>query len=164
MKKALITGINGQDGSYLTELLLEKGYEVHGILRPASIFTTDRIDHLFHDEHIHDKTLFLYWGDLTDSSNLNRIVEKVEPDEIYNLGAQSHVKVSFEIPEYTADVDALGRCVCLTPSKSYNYRQDSIRPPPANSSVRPRRSPKTSRRPSIPEVRMEPPKPMRIGS
>jgi GDPmannose 4,6-dehydratase len=108
MKKALITGINGQDGSYLTELLLEKGYEVHGILRPASIFTTDRIDHLFDDEKIHDRTLFLYWGDLTDSSNLNRILEKVGPDEIYNLGAQSHVKVSFEIPEYTADVDALG--------------------------------------------------------
>ena len=108
MKKALITGINGQDGSYLTEFLLGKGYEVHGILRPASIFTTERIDHLYYDEEINDKTMFLYWGDMTDSSNLNRILEKVQPDEIYNLAAQSHVKVSFDIPEYTAEVDAIG--------------------------------------------------------
>jgi GDPmannose 4,6-dehydratase len=108
MKKALITGINGQDGSYLTELLLEKGYEVYGIMRPASVFTSERIDHLFNDPEILNKKLFLYWGDLTDSSNLNRILEKVLPDEIYNLAAQSHVKVSFDIPEYTAEVDALG--------------------------------------------------------
>lgn len=108
MNKALITGIAGQDGSYLTEFLLEKGYEVHGVLRPASVFTTHRIDHLFADEHIHGKRLFFYWGDLTDSSNMNRILEKVGPDEIYNLAAQSHVKVSFEMPEYTAEVDALG--------------------------------------------------------
>ena len=108
MKKALITGISGQDGSYLTELLLKKGYEVTGVLRPASVFTTDRIDHIFNDKNIHDKTLFLSWGDLTDSSNLNRILEKIQPDEIYNLAAQSHVKVSFEIPEYTAEVDAVG--------------------------------------------------------
>ena len=108
MKKALITGITGQDGSYLTELLLSKGYEIHGILRPASIFTTDRIDHLYNDPEIKDKTLFLHWGDMTDSSNLNRILDKVQPDEIYNLAAQSHVKVSFDIPEYTAQVDAVG--------------------------------------------------------
>ena len=107
-KKALITGITGQDGSYLTEFLLEKGYEVHGIMRPASTFTTERIIHLFNDKEIMDKKLFLYWGDLTDSSNLNRILEKVQPNEIYNLGAQSHVKVSFDIPEYTAEVDAIG--------------------------------------------------------
>ncbi len=108
MKKALITGITGQDGSYLTELLLDKGYEVHGILRPASIFTTDRIDHLYNNPQIKDKKLFLHWGDMTDSSNLNRILDKVQPDEIYNLAAQSHVKVSFDIPEYTAEVDAVG--------------------------------------------------------
>lgn len=108
MKKALITGITGQDGSYLTELLLSKGYEIHGILRPASIFTTDRIDHLYNDPEIKDKKLFLHWGDMTDSSNLNRILDKVQPDEIYNLAAQSHVKVSFDIPEYTAQVDAVG--------------------------------------------------------
>ena len=108
MKKALITGITGQDGSYLAEFLLKKGYEVHGILRRASLFTTGRIDHLYNDREINDKKMFLYWGDLTDSSNLNRILEKVQPDEIYNLAAQSHVKVSFDVPEYTADVDGLG--------------------------------------------------------
>jgi GDPmannose 4,6-dehydratase len=108
MKKALITGITGQDGSYLTELLLSKGYEVHGIIRRASSFNTDRIDHLYQDRHESHVKLFLHYGDLTDSSNLNRIIEKVNPAEIYNLGAQSHVQVSFEVPEYTADVDALG--------------------------------------------------------
>ena len=107
-KKALITGITGQDGSYLAELLLGKGYEVHGIIRRASVFTTERISHLHHDADVFDKRLFLYWGDLTDSSNVNRIIEEVGPDEIYNLAAQSHVKVSFEVPEYTAQVDALG--------------------------------------------------------
>jgi len=107
-KIALITGISGQDGSYLAESLLKKGYEVHGITRPASVFTTDRIDHLLNNPEINDKLFFTYWGDLTDSSNLNRILEKVRPDEIYNLAAQSHVGVSFEMPEYTAEVDALG--------------------------------------------------------
>ena len=104
----MITGITGQDGSYLTELLLDKGYEVHGIVRRASSFNTDRIDHLYQDRHEQDVRLFLHYGDLTDSSNLNRIIEKIHPDEIYNLGAQSHVQVSFEVPEYTADVDAMG--------------------------------------------------------
>ncbi|MCK4894162.1 MAG: GDP-mannose 4,6-dehydratase, partial [Calditrichia bacterium] len=108
MKKALITGITGQDGSYLTELLLEKNYEVHGIIRRASSFNTGRIDHLYNNPEIRDKKMFLYHGDLTDSSNLNRLLEKVQPDEIYNLAAQSHVKVSFEVPEYTAEVDAIG--------------------------------------------------------
>lgn len=107
-KKALITGITGQDGSYLAEFLLEKGYEVHGMIRRSSSFNTGRIDHLFNDPEILNHKLFLYYGDLTDSSNLNRLLEKIQPDEIYNLGAQSHVKVSFEIPEYTAEVDAMG--------------------------------------------------------
>jgi len=107
-KIALISGITGQDGSYLTELLLEKGYVVHGIIRRSSSFNTFRIDHLYRDEGILNKQLFLHYGDLTDSSNLNRIIEKTCPDEIYNLGAQSHVQVSFEVPEYTAEVDGIG--------------------------------------------------------
>lgn len=108
MKKALITGITGQDGSYLAELLLEKGYEVHGIIRRASSFNTGRIDHIFQDPHDTGKKLFLHYGDLTDSTNLIRIIKDVQPDEIYNLAAQSHVKVSFEVPEYTGNSDALG--------------------------------------------------------
>ena len=108
MKRALITGITGQDGSYLTELLLEKGYEVHGIIRRASSFNTGRIDHLYRDPHLDGVRLFLHYGDLTDSSNLSRLIEKIQPSEIYNLGAQSHVQVSFEIPEYTAETDAIG--------------------------------------------------------
>ena len=108
MKKALITGITGQDGSYLTELLLEKGYEVHGIIRRSSSFNTERIDHLYSDPHINDVKMFLHYGDLSDSSNLSRILEKIQPDEIYNLAAQSHVRVSFDMPEYTADVTGLG--------------------------------------------------------
>jgi GDPmannose 4,6-dehydratase len=108
MKKALITGITGQDGSYLAELLLDKGYEVHGIIRRASQFNTQRIDHLYKDQHEKNVKLFLHYGDLTDSSNLNRVLEKTQPSEIYNLAAQSHVKVSFEVPEYTAEVAAIG--------------------------------------------------------
>ena len=106
-KKALITGITGQDGSYLAELLLDKWYEVHGIIRRASSFNTKRIDHIYQDPHNKDVRCFLHYGDLTDSSNLNRLIEKIVPDEIYNLGAQSHVQVSFEVPEYTAETDAL---------------------------------------------------------
>lgn len=106
--KALITGVTGQDGSYLAELLLEKGYEVHGIKRRASSFNTQRIDHIFQDPHEPNPKLKLHYGDLSDSSNLTRILQEVQPDEVYNLGAQSHVAVSFESPEYTADVDALG--------------------------------------------------------
>ena len=102
-KKALITGITGQDGSYLAEFLLHKGYEVHGIIRRASTFNTKRIDHLYRDPHNKNIKMFLHYGDMTDSSNLNRILEKVQPDEIYNLAAQSHVKVSFEVPEYTSE-------------------------------------------------------------
>jgi len=107
-KKALVTGITGQDGSYLAEFLLEKGYEVHGIKRRASLFNTDRVDHIYQDPHEANQRFFLHYGDLTDSSNLTRIIQEVRPDEIYNLGAQSHVAVSFETPEYTADVDGLG--------------------------------------------------------
>ena len=108
MKKALITGITGQDGSYLAEFLLEKGYEVHGIKRRASLFNTQRVDHIYEDPHVENSRFRLHYGDLTDSSNLTRILREVQPDEVYNLGAQSHVAVSFEAPEYTADVDAIG--------------------------------------------------------
>ena len=108
MTNALIFGITGQDGSYLAELLLEKGYVVHGLLRRASTFNTQRLDHLSHDTHRTDNRLVLHYSDLTDTSNLLRIIKETQPDEIYNLGAQSHVAVSFESPEYTADVDAIG--------------------------------------------------------
>lgn len=108
MKKALITGITGQDGSYLAEFLLQKGYEVHGIKRRASLFNTQRVDHIYEDPHVDNARFRLHYGDLTDTSNLTRILREVEPDEVYNLGAQSHVAVSFEAPEYTADVDGMG--------------------------------------------------------
>lgn len=108
MKKALITGITGQDGAYLAEFLLNRGYEVHGIKRRASLFNTDRIDHLYQDPCVKNRTFILHYGDLTDSTNLIRILQQVQPDEVYNLAAQSHVAVSFESPEYTADTDALG--------------------------------------------------------
>ena len=107
-KSALITGVTGQDGSYLAEFLLEKGYEVHGIKRRASSFNTQRVDHIYEDPHVEHQRFVLHYGDLTDSSNLTRILQQVRPDEVYNLGAQSHVAVSFEAPEYTADVDAIG--------------------------------------------------------
>ncbi|MGG5835836.1 GDP-mannose 4,6-dehydratase [Huaxiibacter chinensis] len=108
MKRALITGVTGQDGSYLAEFLLEKGYEVHGIKRRSSSFNTERVDHLYQDQHEENPKFILHYGDLTDTSNLVRLIQKIKPDEVYNLGAQSHVAVSFESPEYTADVDALG--------------------------------------------------------
>jgi GDPmannose 4,6-dehydratase len=108
MKKALITGITGQDGAYLAELLLKKGYEVHGIKRRSSLFNTDRIDHLYQDPHVDNRNFVMHFGDLSDSTNLIRIIQQVQPDEIYNLGAMSHVKVSFDTPEYTANVDAVG--------------------------------------------------------
>jgi GDPmannose 4,6-dehydratase len=108
MKKALITGVTGQDGAYLSEFLLRKGYEVHGIKRRASLFNTDRIEHIYEDPHINNRHFVLHYGDLTDSTNLIRIIQEVQPDEIYNLGAMSHVQVSFEMPEYSADADAIG--------------------------------------------------------
>ena len=108
MKKALITGITGQDGSYLAEFLLAKGYEVHGIKRRSSLINTERVDHLYEDPHVPDRRFFLHYGDMTDANSLIRVVDRVQPDEIYNLAAQSHVAVSFEQPEYTANADALG--------------------------------------------------------
>jgi len=108
MKKALITGVTGQDGAYLSEFLLEKGYEVHGIKRRASLLNTERVDHLYQDPHIDNQNFILHYGDLTDSTNLIRLIQEIKPDEIYNLAAMSHVKVSFEMPEYTANTDALG--------------------------------------------------------
>ncbi len=123
MKKALITGITGQDGSYLTEILLEKGYEVHGIIRRSSSFNTGRINHLYNDPEVLGKRLFLHYGDLIDTSSLNRLLEKIAPDEIYNLAAQSHVKVSFEIPDYTAQVDGLGTLRFLDAIRETGMRQ-----------------------------------------
>lgn len=123
MKKALITGITGQDGSYLAEILLEKGYEVHGIMRRSSSFNTARIDHLYNDPEILNRHLFLHYGDLIDPSSLNRLLEKIEPHEIYNLAAQSHVKVSFDIPDYTAQVDALGTLRFLDAIRETGLRQ-----------------------------------------
>jgi len=108
MKTALISGVTGQDGAYLSEFLLKKRYTVHGIKRRSSSFNTERVDHLYQDPHEKNKKFFLHYGDLTDTSNLVRIIQEVQPDEIYNLGAQSHVQVSFEVPEYTADTDGIG--------------------------------------------------------
>jgi len=119
MKKALITGITGQDGSYLTELLLEKGYEVHGIIRRASTFNTSRIDHLYKDPHINGVRMFLHYGDLSDAETVRKLIWKIEPDEIYNLGAQSHVRVSFDIPEYTANITAVGALRILEAIRDY---------------------------------------------
>ena len=118
-KKALITGVTGQDGSYLTELLLNKNYEVHGVYRRSSVITSQRIDHII-EKREYKNMFFGYYGDLTDSSSLNRLIEKVQPDEVYNLGAQSHVKISFEVPEYTAEVDAIGTLRILDAIKSIN--------------------------------------------
>jgi len=121
-KTALITGITGQDGSYLAELLLDKGYEVHGIIRRHSVISTTRIDNLFENPAIGDKSLFLHYGDLTDSSNLNRLIEKIKPDEIYNLAAQSHVAVSFEVPEYTAEATGVGTIRLLDAIRESGHR------------------------------------------
>jgi GDPmannose 4,6-dehydratase len=124
MKKALITGITGQDGSYLAELLLDKGYEVHGIIRRSSVFNTGRIDHLYQDPHERNLRIFLHYGDLTDSTSLRGILEKTQPDELYNLGAQSHVKVSFEMPEYTADTVSMGALRLLEAVRDYERTHD----------------------------------------
>ncbi|KAM3115838.1 GDP-mannose 4,6-dehydratase [Phormidesmis sp. 146-33] len=121
-KRALLTGITGQDGSYLSELLLEKGYEVHGIIRRTSTFNTDRIDHIYEDPHVEDARLFLHYGDLADGTTLRRILEEVQPVEIYNLGAQSHVRVSFDSPEYTADVVGMGVLRILEAIRDYQQR------------------------------------------
>lgn len=123
MKKALITGVTGQDGSYLAEFLLKMGYEVHGIKRRSSSFNTPRIDHIYQDPHMDEKNFILHYGDLTDTSNLTRIIQEIQPDEIYNLAAQSHVAVSFEMPEYTADVDALGALRILESIRILNLQE-----------------------------------------
>ena len=123
MKKALITGITGQDGAYLARFLLKKGYEVHGIIRRSSSFNTGRIDDIYQDPHIYNRTLFLHYGDLSDSSTLNKLLRKVMPDEVYNLGAQSHVKVSFDLPEYTSNITFMGTTRLLEGIK--NIKQDS---------------------------------------
>ena len=141
-KTALITGITGQDGSYLTELLLEKGYKVHGIKRRSSSFNTERIDHLYLDPHLDKSCFTLHYGDLTDSSNLTRLISEIQPDEIYNLAAQSHVAVSFESPEYTADVNALGTLRLLEAIRflGLEKRAGSTRQVPVNSTGSFRRS------------------------
>jgi len=126
MKKALITGVTGQDGAYLAELLLGKGYEVHGIKRRTSLFNTDRIDHLYQDPHEKDRRFVLHHGDMTDSSSLIRIIQQVQPDEIYNLAAQSHVAVSFEEPEYTANSDALGALRVLEAIRILGLRKKPV--------------------------------------
>tara|TARA_R110001606_G_scaffold201897_1_gene349901 strand:+ start:1011 stop:1340 length:330 start_codon:yes stop_codon:yes gene_type:complete len=108
MKVALITGVTGQDGAYLSEFLLKKGYQVHGLKRRASLFNTDRIDHLYQDPHVEHRNFVLHYGDMTDSTNLIRLIQEIQPDEIYNLAAMSHVQVSFEVPEYTGNADGLG--------------------------------------------------------
>jgi len=126
VKKALITGITGQDGSYLAELLLEKGYEVHGIIRRASSFNTTRIDHIYQDPHTPGCRLFLHYGDLSDASSLNYLLKKLRPDEIYNLGAQSHVKVSFDVPEYTGEVTGLGACRLLEAVRELDLKDTRI--------------------------------------
>ncbi len=151
MKKALITGITGQDGSYLTEILLDKGYEVHGMLRRSSSFNTGRIDHLYNDPEIYNKKLFLHYGDLVDTSSIHRMLEKIEPDEIYNLAAQSHVKVSFDIPDYTAQVDALGTLRFLDAIR----KQDFTRLPHQSFSVRCGKSRRVKPHLSIPALHME---------
>ena len=119
MKKALITGITGQDGSYLAEMLLEKGYEVHGLVRRASTFNTSRIDHLYQDPHINGVKLFLHYGDRSDAGNIRKIIFELSPDEIYHVGAQSHVRVSFDMPEYTSDITGLGTIRILEAIKDF---------------------------------------------
>ncbi|HEY9736543.1 MAG TPA: GDP-mannose 4,6-dehydratase, partial [Trichocoleus sp.] len=123
-KRALLTGITGQDGSYLAELLLEKGYEVHGLIRRTSTFNTDRIDHIYVDPHNEEARLFLHYGDLTDGTMLRRVLEQVQPHEVYNLGAQSHVRVSFDSPEYTADSVGMGTLRLLEAIRDYQHRTD----------------------------------------
>ena len=122
MKTALITGVTGQDGSYLAEFLLEKGYVVHGIKRRSSSFNTERVDHIYEAPSVHDNRFHLHYGDLSDSSNLTRLIKEIQPDEIYNLAAQSHVAVSFEAPEYTADVMVWVRCVFLRPFGFWGWK------------------------------------------
>lgn len=166
MKKALISGITGQDGAYLAEFLLEKGYEVHGIKRRASSFNTERIDHLYEDPHTKGRRFILHYGDLTDSSNLIRIIQQVQPDEIYNLAAQSHVKVSFDSPEYTADTDGLGTLRLLEAIRllGLEKRLVFIRHQPLNYTAWSRRFLKRKAHPFIRALPMPVPNSMPTGS
>jgi GDPmannose 4,6-dehydratase len=150
MKKALITGLTGQDGSYLAELLLEKGYEVHGIIRRVSTFNTERIDHLYQDPHKPGTRLFLTFGDLNDSSSLNSILRKIQPDEIYNLGAQSHVRVSFDIPEYTAEVTGVGAVRILEAIREVGIRPKFYQASSSEMFGKASESPQTERTPFYP--------------
>ena len=163
-KCALITGVTGQDGAYLAELLLEKGYEVHGIKRRASSFNTDRVDHLYQDPH--EAALYLHYGDLTDATNLIRIVQQMQPDEIYNLAAQSHVAVSFETPEYTANADALGTLRLLEAIRILGLagRRASTRPRPPSCTAWCRRRRSARPRRSIRAARTRRPSSMPTGS
>ncbi len=147
-KTALITGITGQDGAYLAELLLEKGYEVHGLKRRASSFNTDRIDHLYEDPHQKGRKMILHYGDLTDGTNLIRVLQQTQPDEVYNLAAQSHVQVSFETPEYTADVDGLGAMRLLEGIRLLGLERKPgfTRHPPPSYTGRSRRRPRPKKR------------------
>ena len=165
-KTALITGITGQDGAYLAELLLDKGYVVHGIKRRASLFNTDRVDHLYQDPHVPGGRFFMHYGDLTDATNLIRIVQETQPDEIYNLAAQSHVQVSFETPEYTANSDALGTLRLLEAIRILGLarRCASTRPPPARCSAWCRRSRSARPRRSTRAARTAPPRSTATGS
>ena len=158
MPKALITGITGQDGSYLAELLLTKGYEVYGIIRRSSSFNTGRIEHLYQDPHDANAKLRLLYGDLNDASSINKILEKVQPDEIYNLGAQSHVRVSFDIPEYTAEVTGLGTIRILEAIREVGVPEKFTKHRAVNYMGRLRKFPKKRRLLSIPEALMAVPK------
>ena len=157
MKKALITGVTGQDGAYLSEFLLEKGYEVHGIKRRASLLNTERVDHLYQDPHIDNQNFILHYGDLTDSTNLIRLIQEIKPDEIYNLAAMSHVKVSFEMPEYTANTDALGTLRVLEAVRLLNLRRKRkfIRLQLQNFTVKFKRCPKQKKHLFIQDLLME---------
>ena len=165
-KTALITGITGQDGAYLAELLLAKGYAVHGVKRRSSSFNSERVDHLYTDPHEGDARFFLHYGDLTDATNLIRLVQEVQPDEIYNLAAQSHVQVSFETPEYTANSDAIGTLRLLEAIRilKMGIRCDSIRRPRPNSMARSRKPRRVRQRRSTPAAPMRRPSCTPTGS
>ena len=156
-KKALITGITGQDGSYLAEFLLDKGYIVHGIKRRSSSFNTQRIDHIYQDPNFSDRNLILHFGDLSDAINITNIIADVKPDEIYNLAAQSHVAVSFETPEYTSNINALGTLRILEGIRIVvcKIKQSSIKPHPQNCTVLLKKSPSLKKHLSIQEVHMQ---------
>ena len=165
MKKAFITGVTGQDGAYLSEFLLKKGYQVHGLKRRSSIFNTDRIDHLYQDPHVENRNFILHYGDMTDSTNLIRLIQEIQPDEIYNLAAMSHVQVSFEIPEYTANADGIGTLRILDAVRFWDLkkRQGFIRHQLPNYMVKYRKCHNLKLHPFTLEVHMQWPKCMHIG-